>query len=260
MDRPFGYFFSVALFVVISLGGPAPVAVGDQVPAFTTGEKLFFALRWEAVPAGQAVLEVHPPQEVNGEPSRHFLLTVESNRFVDLFYKVRNRIDAYTNMALTRSVLYCKRQQEGDHQRNITVSFDWDNQTAQYDNNGKTRDPIALRPGSFDPLAAFYFVRLLDLKADKIIKRPITDGKKNVMGLVRVVRRERITCPWGTFDTFLLEPDLRHVGGIFRKSKDAKIQIWITADEKHIPVRIQSRVVIGRVIGELVNVQGLSPP
>ena len=48
-----------------------------------------------------------------------------------------------------------------------------------------------------------------------------------------------------TYDTYLIEPELKHVGGVFEKSKDAKIQLWVTADEHRIPVKIASKVAIG---------------
>jgi len=49
------------------------------------------------------------------------------------------------------------------------------------------------------------------------------------------------------------------VGGVFEKTKDAKIHIWVTADERRIPVRIKSKVAIGSFIGELTSATGLKP-
>lgn len=250
------WVFTIFVFIMFSVGF-SPVTAAEHARPFSPGEKLVFELRWEAIPAGQAVLEVLEPETINGERSNHFVLTAKSNRFVDIFYKVRDRIDSFTDIAMTRSLLYTKKQKEGGHQKNVTVSFDWKNQTAQYSNKGKAKDPIPIKQGTFDPLAALYYVRLTADGNQMQIERPISDGKKNVIGMIKVIRRERIKCPLGTFDTFLIEPDLRHVGGVFRKSKNAKIQVWITADEKRIPVRIKSRVVIGRFIGELVDAQGL---
>ena len=84
----------------------------------------------------------------------------------------------------------------------------------------------------------------------------MTDGKKNILGRARLIKRETITVPSGTYDTFLIEPDIEHVGGVFEKSKDAKIELWVSADERRIPVRLKSKVVVGSFVGELISVEG----
>ena len=40
---------------------------------------------------------------------------------------------------------------------------------------------------------------------------------------------------------------------VFKKSKKAKIQIWLTADDRRIPVRIKSKVVVGSFVADLVE-------
>ena len=87
----------------------------------------------------------------------------------------------------------------------------------------------------------------------------MTDGKKHVLGIADVVRRETITVPAGTFDTFLIEPDLAHVGGVFEKSPDAKIQLWVSADHRRLPVKLKSKVIVGSFSGELVSMTGTDP-
>ncbi|MDY6955046.1 MAG: DUF3108 domain-containing protein, partial [Thermodesulfobacteriota bacterium] len=81
------------------------------------------------------------------------------------------------------------------------------------------------------------------------------DGKKCVIGKARVIKRERIMTDAGEFDTFLVEPDLKHVGGIFRKSKNAKFHLWVTADTRRLVVKAKSRVTVGHFVAELVSTQ-----
>ncbi|MGA8180500.1 MAG: DUF3108 domain-containing protein, partial [Desulfobacterales bacterium] len=59
------------------------------------------------------------------------------------------------------------------------------------------------------------------------------------------------------YDTYLIEPELKHIGGVFEKSKNAKIQLWVTADKRKIPVKIKSKVAVGSFVGELVSATGL---
>jgi hypothetical protein len=219
---------------------------------FAPGERLRFALQWTVIPAGEAIMEIMPMKTIDGQKAYHFRLTAESNAFVDLFYKVRDRIDAYTSIDMAHTLFYQHKQHEGENRKNVEVNFNWDKKIA-YFNDGRTKKEIELKPGTFDPLSVFYYARTMDFKTNKIIECPVSDGKKCVIGQARVIRKETIKIGSDAYETFLIEPDLKHVGGVFEKSKDAKIHLWITADEKHIPVKIASKVAIGSFIGELIT-------
>lgn len=224
---------------------------------FKPGERLTYVLKWGFIPAGEAVLEVQPMAEVGGQPAFHFVMTAQSNAFIDAFYKVRDRIDAYAQADMQHSVLFTKKQREGSYKRDVVISFDWVRNQAQYENKGKKKDPIPLLPGSFDPLSAFYYIRQMEMKPGVKISQPITDGKKNVVGEVKVAKRETIKVDGKSYDTFLIIPDLKHVGGVFKESENAKMQIWVTADSRHIPVKLKSKVVVGSFVGELISVGGM---
>jgi hypothetical protein len=246
------------IITVMTIFGLSSNVCGDEKDfPFYPGEKLTFLLKWEFIPAGESVLEVLPMETIDGAKAYHFLLTVKSNAFIDSLYKVRDRIDAYANTEMTHSMLYKKKQHEGKTQRDIVVNFDWQNNNVQYTNFKDKRPPIDILSGSFDPLSAFYFVRLFDFQEKSKIERPITDGKKCVIGELSVIKRETLKLKSGTYDTYLIEPELKHIGGVFEKSKNAKIQLWVTADKRRIPVKIKSKVVVGSFVGELVSATGL---
>jgi hypothetical protein len=248
-------FVVIAAIMMFSLS--VNIEAGENDFPFNPGEKLTFQLKWTFIPAGEGVLEVLPLETIDGVKAYHFLLTVKSNSFIDHFYKVRDKIDAYTDIEMTRSILYKKKQQEGKTHRDIVVNFDWRNNKAVYSTLKEKRPPIDILPGSFDPLSAFYFVRLFDLEKKSAIERPVTDGKKCIIGKAAVIKRETLKLASGTYDTFLIEPEIEHVGGVFEKSKDAKIQVWVTADHRRIPVKLKSKVVVGSFVGELVSAEGL---
>ena len=249
----------IALFAaVMAIFGVRSGVCGDEKDLpFQPGEKLTFQLSWTIIPAGESILEVLPMETIDGIKAYHFLLTATSNAFVDIFYKVRDRIDAYVTADVTHSILYKKKQREGKSVRDIVVNFDWQHKKAQYTNFKEKLAPIDILPGSFDPLSAFYFIRLVDFKGKSTIERPITDGKECIIGRLSIIKKETIHLKTGTYDTYLIEPELKHIGGVFEKSKNAKIQLWVTADKRKIPVKIKSKVAVGSFVGELVSATGL---
>ncbi len=223
---------------------------------FQPGERLVFEVSWEFIRAGEAVLEILPVEDFDGEPSFHFVMTAKSTPFIDVFYKVRDRYDAYTDVGMSHSLLYIKKK-GGRRKKEIRVPFDWVKMESQYVAIGEEWKPISLLPNSFDPLAVFYAFRLNDLKVGKTLHAAVCDGKKCVMGSAEILKRERIQVKGTDYNAFLIEPDLKDVGGVFEKSKDAKIKIWVTADHRRIPVRFESKVVVGSFVAELVAAEGL---
>lgn len=234
-------------------GLQSPAYCDNASAAFQPGEKLAFSLRWGVIPAGTAELKVMPTEAVNGVNSYHFVLTASSNSFFDVFYKVRDRIDSFADTALSHSTLYKKKQHEGGTHRNIEVAFDWEKQVALYSNSGKENKITPLAPGSFDPLAIFYYIRSIDIKEKDVIERPATDGKKTVTATASVVARQTVSTPAGNFEAFLIESELKYIGGELKKRKATHLKIWLTADRRKIPVKVE----IGNFVGELISAQDL---
>jgi len=237
---------SIALFFYVS-----SAIAAEGTFSFQPGEKMSFSFGWNLFPGGTGTMEVLPFTDVDGVEAYHFAMTAKSNSFIDLFYKVRDRYESYADAGMTHSLLYRERK-KGSDKRDITVTFDWESEKVQYTNFGKSKKPISVLPGSFDPLSVYYAFRLIDLEVGKIIEIPVTDGKKSVMGRARVTSRETILVDGREFDTYRIQPYLEHFGGVFEKSRKAKLDIWLTADEKKIPVRIRVKVIIGSVTFEYI--------
>jgi hypothetical protein len=248
------FFLGVIIAIVVTIASSTNAEAIEKASPFSPGERLTFQVKWGFIPAGEGVLEVLPIETVNGIKVYHFLMTTKTYPFIDLFYKVRDRIDSYTDIGMTHSILY-KMRKQGKSKRDIMVNFDWKKGKAQYSNFGKKRKPIPIQPGSFDPLSVFYAFRFHDLRENTEIHTPVTDGKRCVMGRAKIIRRETVKLASGTYETFLAEPELRHIRGVFEKSKNAKLQIWVTADNHRMPVKIKSKVYVGTFIAELISVE-----
>ena len=66
----------------------------------------------------------------------------KTSKFVDAFYKVRDRIESFTDIDLTHSLLYKKRH-DGKSLRDISVEFDWNKMEARYIDNINKEKEIA---------------------------------------------------------------------------------------------------------------------
>ncbi len=252
MRNPFPGYLSVTLAVLILMGCPISLTAAENNFPFRPGERMVFGVRWAFIPAGEGVLEVMPMENYMGILSYHFVFTARTNEFVDLIYKVRDRVDSWVDSEMTHSIHYEKRHR-GRTKKDVTVSFDWDGLKAQYSLFDQKSEAISIKPGTFDPLSVFFAFRLYNPDTLQEIDIPVTDGKKCVPGRAKVLKREDIAVAGITYDTFLVEPELEHIGGVFRKSPGARLRIWVTADDRRIPVRIESKVIVGSFVAELTS-------
>ena len=219
---------------------------------FSVGERMVFRATWGPVPAGEAVIEVLPAVTIDGIPAHHFAMTTTTNSQVDLFYRIRERQDSYTDIPMTRTLQYRKKS-TGNHPRDVIVTYDWLNRTATYASFGHAEKPVEILPGSFDPLALFFVIRTHRLKEGDVIEIPVTDGKKSIAVKATVVGRETLTIDGKIYDTFIVVPDMERLQGVVGKKGDPALKIWFTADERQVPVKIQSKVAVGSFVFELIS-------
>lgn len=234
------------------------IASVGSTPAFKPGEKLTYSLGWQFIVAGHATTKVLPDEEIDGRKVRSFRMTAKTTKAVDHIYKVRDVLTARAEYDASRSLAFSKKQREGDSKRDETIDFDWKKLEAHYHEarKGKKR-VIPIQENTLDPLSAFYFIRNQTFDVGSMIKGPLTDGKRCKIAQIKVVKRERIKVNGKKYNTLKMIPDIKDVGGVFKKSKDAKIEIWCTADHRHIPVLLKSKVVVGSFKAELERAQSV---
>jgi len=220
------------------------------------GERLDFDVRWGVIPAATASLEVIDA----GQGRVKLRAKARTLPYIDTVYPVRNRVESTVLLGSVHPLRYFKRAKEGwGRAREVEVLFDPDRGTVRYFKNGKLRKEILVPPGVQDPLSSFYAYRVLELPDDRTVTLDITDGKKLVTGTVVVLGRETVKTPAGTFRTVRVEPRIEGIGGVFKKSPNARIFLWLTDDGRRMPVKLQSEVIVGSFTAELVRVEGTAP-
>jgi hypothetical protein len=228
-------------------------------PTFIEGETLHFELGWSLFKVARSVMEVERtviPDGAEGEVLKIELKT-RTNSFADAIYKVRNSSTSLIQPDVSGSISFHALQVEGARERDTVAVFDADAHTARYINNlnGENRDPVAVLPGSFDPLGIVYFVRSLDFKVGDELVIPTSNGKEFFFTVVRVTGKVKRRFALGTFEAWVLEPDIKDLGGVFKRSEDGRIRFYFSADARKLPLRMESEVAVGRFWAELTAVE-----
>lgn len=237
------------LFSIICLNfsavGIAAEAPGRAIP-FHIGEKLTYDGRWGVIPAGQLTLEVLPKETINGVESYHFVMTTKTSKLVDLIYKIRERQDSFVDTGMKRSIYY-KKKTESEHPRDEYIKFDWEKLTATYTNFGETRKPINIPQGTFDPLGLFYILRYHNLKENTEIIVPMTDGNLNIEVRAIVGKRDKVEIAGKSYETIEITPNMMMIDKldkdkVIKKSDHPELKIWVTADERKIPLKLRTKI------------------
>jgi hypothetical protein len=240
--------FAGIVLVLALLGG---VCAAKSALAFPIPERLEFEISYGGITAGRAVQEV---TLVGNEV--HIVSTARSADWLKLFFPVDDRIESILIKGAPPHFigvprLYRERIREGWSRFEKDAVFDCellDVNTKDFLNKTEITRKITRR--TFDTLSSFYYFRTVALQVGTSSFIDIFDCKNLWNTEVQVLRREQIKTKLGIFKTIVIKPLLKSAG-IFARTGD--IFIWLTDDDRRIPVLMTSKVRIGSITVTLVG-------
>ena len=171
------------------------------------------------------------------------------------FYKVNDKYESWIDKTTMLPRKFYRDVSEGDTKFNSIAKFDQEAQRV-YTSNKVFNTPKCIQ----DVLSSIYYARNVDYSkypvGGKIPFSMFLDDK--VYNLyIKYLGKERIKTKYGTFNTIKIKPLL--ISGTIFKDGD-KMTVWITDDANHIPVRIDSPIIIGSIKVDLMGYSNLRNP
>jgi hypothetical protein len=207
--------------------------------AFSLGEHLVFDIAYGFVKAGTATMGIPDTARVGGRPCLHIVTTAESSPFLSNLFKVRDRVESLLDADGIFSWRFEKHLREGRYKADRFEIYDQSNRRVFYRN-----DTIPAPPYVMDILCAFYFARTQKLEVGGHVDLDAFGDGAVYPLRVLVHRRETVKVPAGSFSCIVIEPVIKGEG-IFNQK--GKLTIWLTDDERRIPVLLKSKVLIGSI-------------
>ncbi|MBF0565869.1 MAG: DUF3108 domain-containing protein [Nitrospirae bacterium] len=216
--------------------------------AITIPEELQYELTWNNVKMGDASLAVKEASDrslsitATGNTAEWFSKLFEIKANVSA-KATRERDDKYMgNMKIEpsnyRFII------NGVHfTTDESIFFNIKKKTAS-DTNHLTgaRNNFKIGYPAFDVLTCFYYLRTVPVIVGKSIRVDIVDGNQLIHVDFHVLRKETVKTPVGSFNTVVVEPKFNPSGsGLLYLGKTT---LWITDDQKKIPVAFQKEVPI----------------
>lgn len=223
--------------------------------AFKEGEVLTYRLHYGIMDAGVAVLEVKPSVlEISGRKVYHVVGNGYSKGSFDWFYKVRDRYETFIDKDAMVPWMFVRRVDEGGFK--FSQDYIFNHYTKKVDVGGGEKYDVP--PGIQDMLSTFYAARNLDFtnakEGDVFMINSFVDKELWPMK-VRYVGKETINTEIGTYKCLRFRPIVQK-GRIFKSEED--LNVWITDDKNHIPLRAQAKILIGSIKMDITGATGLA--
>lgn len=223
--------------------------------AFRAGERLVFDVRYSFIKAGVAVMSIPKVDTLFGRACYQILFTVNSTPSFSWFYRVEDRYESFLDTSGLFPWKFTQRIREGKYERDFAAVFDQRNNIAL---TSEGNYPIP--PYVHDIVSAFYFARTLDYSnsrpGEKVYLQNFYKDTTYPLG-IKFLGRQRIEVDAGTFDCVIIEPLIKE-GGLFKS--EGRVLLWLSDDERKIPVKASTKVMIGSIDSELREYSGLVGP
>jgi len=229
-------------------GGNDTTAMVPVRMASYSSEKLYYDIYWMGIYAGKAVLESENKNGIFRITSR-----VQSAPVVSAFYRVEDFAESIVTNGLPFKLRI--KLQEGTHTGDKETVFDMVNRKITFINylKGKKKEYDIHSDSVWDILSGFYFIRTQKLDTGKTAFVDIFDSNKFFRAEVNILKKEMLQISGiGKVSTLVIKPELKSEG-LFRKTGD--IFIWLTDDERKIPVRVETKIPVGNVVAELKGIE-----
>lgn len=215
---------------------------------------VYYAVAGIYVNAGNATF-TSKIEEINNRPVYHITGEGKTNPSYDWIYKVRDKYETYIDTATMQPLKFVRNVNEGGYKKYQNITF---NKTA---NTAIATDGVFKVPACVqDVVSAMYYARNIDFSQlrpdDKIPFSMFLDNQIYNM-YIRYAGKEEIKTKYGKFRTIKIKPLLLK-GQIFEGGEN--MTVWVSDDLNHIPVRVESPLVVGKVKIDMMSYSNLRYP
>jgi hypothetical protein len=215
---------------------------------------IFYVLAGAHVNAGTVTFS-NKLEKFNGKTVYHVMGTGGSNARYDWIYKVRDRYESYIDTLTMQPLKFLRDVQEGSTKKNEMANFNHSNGTVTTD-AGTFKVPPCVQ----DVLSAIYYARNIDFenykKGDKIPFKMFLENEVHEL-YIRYLGKEDVKTKYGKFNTIKFKVQLIP-GTIFKGGEE--MTVWVSNDQNHIPVRIESQILIGSIKVDVTGYKNLRYP
>ena len=247
-------FFLIGL-APFATPSPAPSASNHGPRAFAAGEALTYAVYYMGFQGGTVTMDIRNGGTHDGRQVYKLLNRARSQQPVTAFFPVDDRIESFIEAESLAPLELVFHKHEGKTRTESAVTFHHDEGTATTTKDGVT-ETRSIPPGTQHAFSALYYLRALpSVTVGSEMTLNVHHEKKNYPLHAKVEGVEEITGAWGTKKALRVGVTLPYTG-IWLNS--GKMDMWVTDDPSHVPLKVKAKMVIGSITAELIDGPGIT--
>lgn len=243
-----------------------PLPPGIQTPGyapgpvpFGPGQQLFYTVTWEELPVAFAKISLRDdpkrPQDWMGEA------LVSTNRLVDVFYQTRAFLREEFGVKSLASDSVVIHHNDNGRVTDYAVIFDRSRgvveTTRRKHNHTEVKRFLASHP--LGPIGGCLLALSQPMKVGGSMTLDLFAASERYVINFRVTKREQIHQGPDDIDAFRVIPTVLYVSNPKNHYKVRQAVVWVSADRRHVPLRIEADTFVGRIYIDLVRPHNPAP-
>lgn len=230
------------------------VTQARPVPAvFSQGEALSYMATLNEMPAGEGEARLRKEQQEGREVYR-FTARARSSEWVDYLYTRRDTAEAVFTVSDYGPISFRLLSEEGERRREYGVRYDPITKAllGSVSKQDRIKEQTVPAAGVYDPVSALYFLRSQDCSPGALLQTEVFTGKGHYRFTARVIGKETIRLGNQERVAIRLHPEAFALDKNPQENLLPQATIlWVSADATHIPLKLESEVMLGRIVVEL---------
>jgi hypothetical protein len=259
-------FSSVVLGLIVcsvSIAGEAmikPHAVPAYQPKyfpFAGGEKEVYRATWNGM-ISVATAEIHTvPTVIDGKKVYQVRVKAQTSRTLDLIWRMRDTINSTFDAKAFLPSRFTFQQRENSRIIDTDARFDPASKRWEINRQQNGKQPRVYHFDSnntLDPITAVYLARSTDFKVGDKLYFKVFGGRYQYLLELFVEKKEPVALESGkTVDAYRIIPRLQNLSKKGYANRLNEATIWISADERRLPIKLSSKIAFGSVNLEVVD-------
>ena len=224
---------------------------------FDKGEKEVYRATWNGL-FSVATAEVTTTSSiVDGKKVYQVRVDARTAKALDLIWKMRDTISSTFDAKSLSPSHYLFNQRENSRAIDTEAKLDptakrWAVTRQQV--GKRTRTYAFDSHNTFDPVTAVYLARSIDFKVGDKLFFKIFGGRYHYLVELFVEKKEPVELPSGkTIEAYKIVPRVQNLKKTGYANRLSEAAIWISTDERRLPVKLSSKILFGSVQLDLME-------
>jgi hypothetical protein len=255
---------TVVALVTMSFSQAGEAPLNPSVPTyrpkfqpFEAGESQVYRAHWNGMVSVATAQITTKPTVIDGKKVYQVKVQAKSSKFLDLIWRMRDTITSTFDAKALAPSRFTFAQRENS--KVIDTEARYDDYTKRWAVN---RQEVGKRPklyefdsqNTLDPITAVYLARSIDFKVGDRLHFKVFGGKYQYLLELRIDGKEPVKLPSGkSIEAYKIIPFVQNIAKEGYASRFNEATVWISADERRLPIKISSKIFVGSIYLELVE-------